>query len=311
MPATFDQELTDRANAILRRGDHRLAAAGGLQGKIAVLWNPTNPPKPPTEPKPKGRKAPPRVDGSRPAGGAEESGEVSAPPPGPPKVQATWHKLAVPAKSSEPSLNGERFLAKITIDGGIWGQLGESARDEGIFLALRALRFKEGPDGSDGCEVERPPIRVWPDSLAEAGDLMAALVSDPKAAAALTGALRSGDPAEDLGDAIDAIERLVVAGNDAAPSGPTLLRAAARLAALAAGAPEEGRGGLSPDDAGAVLDAFGEGVFDAVSDPGLGAEGVVAGVVAAARARLGLEGEDEDPEEGEPDDGGESEEDAQ
>lgn len=244
MPAVFDQDLTDRANAILRRGDPRLLAAAGLIGKIAVLYNPTKPPKPAADPKPKGkgRKAPPRVDDPRSASElraeAEASGEVSAPPPGPAKIPAPWHKIAVPARASEVALNGERYLAKITIDGGTWDELGERSREVALFLALRALRFKEGEgDAADGAEVEKPPVRAWPDCAGEAGEIMAAMV-DGEQGAALAAALRTGDPAEDLAEALDAVGRLLAAGNDRAPASTALYRAAGRLRGLAEQAEE-------------------------------------------------------------------------
>lgn len=239
MPAAFDQDLTDRVNALLRRGDPRLLAAAPLLGKIAVLYNPTKPPKPPAEPKPKGaRKPPPRVDGGRSVGElqaeAAASGEVSAPPPGPPKIPSPWHKIAVAARASEVALNGEKYLAKITVDGGTWDELGERSREIALFLALRALRFKAGEgDASDGAEVEKPPIRAWPDCSGEAAELMATLAPDGAPAAELAGALRSGDPLEDLSEAIDAIGRLLEAGNDRAPKAADLYRAARRLQGLA------------------------------------------------------------------------------
>ncbi len=221
----IDDDLTRDVNALLRE-EPRLLAAAKLAGMVAAIYRPAKPeraPKAGAGPK-RGRKSPPRsIDGSAPvgefAGKAEDSGEVSAPPPGPPPCPSPWHGVAVPAKANGLAKfgDGKPILATLTIDGTLWEKLSEGDRRRALIIGLRGLRHKERKaDGGDLATVERPPVRCWPDCADEARELMAALAPDGAPGAELLGAIAPGTTVERLEEALADIRRRVDAGQDLA-----------------------------------------------------------------------------------------------
>ena len=266
MSIDIDPDLTATAFDLLRT-DERLLAAAPLLGKVAVLYREPKPePEAPADKPAKAGKLPPvRIDseGGRTtitigAGdfgviadladkmrGAAESGEVTAPPPGPPATPSPWHAAAVLSKadalakfrpdtfaeSSEwASLNGGPILAKVIVDGTIWERLDGAGQRAALVLALRGLRHKSrASDDADIAVVEKPPIRCWPDTAAESVELMAALGPDGTEGAALTGALASSDIGENLEEAVAKIGRRVDAGQNLGDYLGDLLKAHERL----------------------------------------------------------------------------------
>lgn len=198
----IDDQLTDRADDLLRTRPI-LAAAAGLLGKIAVRYRPAPPPK---EPK---KKAPPRA-------GAEESGEVTAKPPGPPPMPSPWNKAAVAKKAVKDVRfpNGNPIAAEVIVDGACWERLNEKGRTYALMLALRSIRHKEDEHGADKVKIEKAPIHCWPDMTAEATEVIAQLGPDGAEGAALTSALASSDIGENLEEAVAKFRRLLDAGQD-------------------------------------------------------------------------------------------------
>lgn len=247
----INADLTAQAFDLLRT-DERLLAAAPLLGKVAVLYREPKPePEAPPADKPakgdkKGLRPPPRdgvvsvtftaeslgklSDLADKLRGAEASGEVSAPPPGPPACPSPWHAAAVLrkadalakfrpdtfAESSEwASLNGGPILAKVIVDGTIWDKLDGAGQRAAMVHALRGLRHKSrASDDADIAVIEKPPIRCWPDTAAESQELMAALGPDGAEGAALTGALASSDIGENLEEAVAKFTRRADAGQD-------------------------------------------------------------------------------------------------
>lgn len=263
----IDAELTARANDLLR-DEPRLAAGAALLGMVAVLYREAKPEPTPKADKPaKGGKKPPvrmsvtdntttvtfdagdlaaigdLVGKMRDAAEGEDDQEV-----GPPATPSPWLKVATLAKAdglakfkpdtfaaSSPyaRLNGGPILAKITVDGGLWDKLDDAGQRAALIDALRGLRHKARADGSDSAVVEKAPIRCWPDTAAEAQELMAALGPDGAQGAALTGALASSDEIENLDEAIAKFERRLAAGQDLSQHVRALGRFADRVMGLA------------------------------------------------------------------------------
>ena len=236
----LDAELTTTVNDLLR-SEPRLLAAAPLVGKVAVLYRD---PKPEPETAPvstSDKKPPPRVDGSAP----EESGEVTAKPPGPAAIPSPWHGVVVVAKADglakfppdffpevpedlrlEESgaltpdaalaeMNGGPILAKVTIDGTLWERLDGAGQRAALIAALRGLRHKtRASDDADLAVIEKPPIRTWPDTVDEAAEVMVQLGPDGAEGAALIGALALGGLGDALGEAVAAFKRRLDAGQD-------------------------------------------------------------------------------------------------
>lgn len=290
----IDPDLTATAFDLLRT-DPRLLAGAALLGKVAVLYREPKPePEAPPADKPakagKGPKLPPvRVD-SETSGGrttvritgdlsglaslagqmrdAAESGEVTAPPPGPPATPSPWHAAAVLSKadalakfrpdtfaeSSEwASLNGGPILAKVIVDGTTFDKLNGAGQRAALVHALRGLRHKSrASDDADIAVIEKPPIRCWPDTAAESQELMAALGPDGAEGAALTGALASSDEVENLDEAVAKFERRLAAGQDLSHVMRDLISLGERLMGVAVNADENSD---EPSDNGPSADA--------------------------------------------------------
>jgi len=213
---TPDTELTARVNRLLRE-DPRLLAAAPLLDKVAVRYRPAPPPKPP-------KRKPPQRNGKD-----AESGEVTAPPPGPALCPSPWHKAVTIARCSEVDLNGGKWLAKATVDGACWDRLNEAGRDAALIVALRGLRHKETGDGGDTVKIEKPPIRCWPDTRDCAALLMDQLGPDGAEGAALVGALSDADDMDNLDEAVARIRRRLDAGQDLSAYSRALCKCAALL----------------------------------------------------------------------------------
>lgn len=226
----IDQELTTRAADLLRTRPI-LGAAAGLLGKIAVRYRPAPPPKAPV-PKP-----PPRTGAK-----AEESGEVTAAPPGPPPMPSPWNKAAVAKRAGKDVRfpDGSPIAAEVIVDGACWEALNEHGRTAALMLALRSIRHKEGPDGEDKVKIEKAPIHCWPDMTNEATEIIGQLGPDGAEGAALTGCFIESDEVEALACALAAFRRRLDAGqnlNDKAPSLRRLHDILTHIAAEAAGNP--------------------------------------------------------------------------
>lgn len=237
----LDRDLTIEVFDLMREDDPRLRASAKLLGLVGVLWR-----EPKPEPEPKAialgadgqpRKAgaklkpPKHVDGSDSTPSASaESGEVTAPEPGPPPIPAPWLGVAV-LQRADPlakfphdffdegdewaKLNGGKILAKITIDGTAWEKLEDAGKRAALVLALRGLRHKTRvADSADLAVIEKPPVHTWPDTTGEAAELMAALAPEGAPGAELTGCLVAGDIGDQLAEAIAAFRRRLDAGQD-------------------------------------------------------------------------------------------------
>lgn len=236
----LDAELTTTVNDLLRT-EPRLLVAAPLVGKVAALYRDPKPEPEAAPPKADDKKLPPRVDGSSPA--AEESGEVTAKPPGPAAIPSPWHSVVVLSKADglakfPPDLfsdeafeydrdnpedgriirnpmNGGPILAKVTIDGTMWERLDGVGQRAALVHALRGLRHKtRASDDADLAVVEKPPIRTWPDVREEATQLMTQLGPDGAEGAALVNSLAMTDMGEALDEAIAAFKRRLDAGQD-------------------------------------------------------------------------------------------------
>lgn len=237
----IDPDLTIELFDLMREGDPRLLSAAKLLGLVAVLWRE---PKPEPEPKPialgpdgqprkpRGKKKPPKhadgSDSSPSSADSTESGEVTAPEPGPPPIPAPWLGVAVlqkadalarfkddtfPAGSEWTKLNGGKILAKITVDGTMWERLDDAGKRAALVLALRGLRHKTRvADSADLAVIEKPPVHTWPDTTGEAAELMAALAPEGAPGAELTGCLVAGDIGDQLLESVAAFRRRVDAG---------------------------------------------------------------------------------------------------
>lgn len=261
----IDPDLTIELFDLMREGDPRLLSAAKLLGLVAVLWRE---PKPEPAEKPvvlgpdgqprkgKGSKPPPHADGT--PSTRSDSGEVTAPDPGPPPIPAPWLGVAV-AKKADPlakfkpdtfpkgewaKLNGGKILAVITIDGTMWEKLDDAGKRAALVLALRGLRHKTRvADSADLAVIEKPPVHTWPDTTGEAAELMAALAPEGAPGAELTGCLVAGDIGDQLAESIAAFRRRLDAGQDLGDFLPQLRDALEELElviALAAGPDGEG-----------------------------------------------------------------------
>jgi hypothetical protein len=216
----IDIPLSEKIDDLLR-SDERLAAAAALIGQVAAVYKEAPPSKAadvPLADKPKGKRPPQRVDGSSAPeveAKAEEAGEVTLPPPGPPACPSPWHRAAVLSKANGLAKfeDGKPVLAVVTIHGAEWDLLNGAQQTAALVLALRGLRHKErASDGASLASIEKPPIRCWPDVREEASELMAALCEDPAQAAALAGSLSPADELTALDAAVSDIERRAAAG---------------------------------------------------------------------------------------------------
>jgi hypothetical protein len=220
----IDIPLSEMIDALLR-SDERLAAAAPLIGQVAAVYKEAPPSKAadvPLADKPR-KQPPPRVDGSSAPeveAKAEEAGEVTPPPPGPPACPSPWYRAAVLSKANGLAKfeDGKPVLAVVTIHGAEWDLLNGAQQTAALVLALRGLRHKErASDGASLASIEKPPVRCWPDVRDEAGELMAALCEDPAQAAALAGSLSPADPIEALDAAVSDIIRSLAAGQTIDP----------------------------------------------------------------------------------------------
>lgn len=215
MPQQFDPDLVAVADDLLRT-DPRLRAAAALIGRLAVV---VSEPKPPPKRKSRGsaKRPPPRVDvgveggtttvtiGTDDAAQIRELGErlrEAAEPEAdeaPAAAGAPWLKVARPfvVGDSLRAVLGDRYLAGVRVDGGLWTKLRVEDRRRALALALRRLCHEERKDGSDAVRCEPPPLQCHPDTADDLSHLVAALGVDGAEGAA----------------AVSACERLTVRGD--------------------------------------------------------------------------------------------------